>query len=639
MNNSGAAYTFAGSGTLTGATSLVKNGTGTLILANANAYNHTGGTTVNKGTLQVGDGVTPGVGLLPTTAVTNNATIVLNRPDDFAVASAINGLGTIIKQNTNTATFTLPTTSAAAFQVDAGTLLFSAAANLSGTEVVNAGTLQLNAGGNLSGAITINGGSQILLSAGGTVSGTATINSGKLKFSNGGTMSGSMSGAGQFEAAGGTVVINGVTANTSTGLTTISGGTLQLNKPGVIAIGGDIAITGGGVLAAEQIADTATITFTGTSADCTAGGTSLETVANVICNPSVNTGQFQLRNGFTVTGTATLNQGVLGVSSGSTSTANAVNMTGGIFRIAGNTAASVMNIGAGGITASGGDIQVKFSGSNFDATLNLGGNVTTTGNLTFTNAGYTGINLNVINLTATRTFNIGTGTTTTVAPDLAGAGGLTKTGNGTLSLLASVAGTYGGATTVSAGTLAIAGGAAIPDASAVSLANVAGAILQVNTSETIGSLSGGGALGGEVALGGNTLTVGDATPATIFSGTISGAAGTLVKQGTGTLTLNGVQTYGTLTANAGLTNINSALGTGASVVTANSAVHFGASQTLASLTIADGIEVTFGDGLPFTGGPEKFGAPALVPEPGALGLLLIAALGLLARRRRGTPAR
>ena len=637
VSNSGAAYTFAGSGTLTGATALVKSGTGTLILANANAYNHTGGTTVSDGTLQVGDGVTPGVGFLPTTAVTNNATITLNRPDDFAVATTVNGLGTILKQNTNTATFTLPTTSAAGFQVNGGTLLFSAAANLSGMLVANGSTLQIGAGGTLSGPVVIAGSGLVWLSGGGTVSGGVTFGSGKLKFSNGGTLSSSLSGAGEFEAAGGTVVVNGGVANTSTGLTTISGGTLQLNRPGFTSIAGDIAITGGGVLAiltTEQIADTATITFTGTSADCTAGGTSLETVANVICNPSVGTGQFQLRNGFTVTGTATLNQGVLGVSSGSTSTVNALNMTGGIFRIAGNTASSVMNIGAGGITASGGDIQVKFGGNNFDATLNLGGNVTTTGNVTFSNSNYAGINLNVINLTGTRTFNTGTGTTTTVAPDIAGPGGLTKTGNGTLSLLASVAGTYGGATTVSAGILAIAGGAAIPDTGAVSLANVSGATLLLNTSETIGSLSGGGALGGEIALGGNTLTVGDATPATVFSGTISGAAGTLVKQGTGTLTLNGVQTYGTLTATAGLTNVNSALGTGTSVVNANAAVHFGASQTLASLVIADGVEVTFGDGLPFTGEGEKFGAPAVVPEPGALGLLAISALGLLARRRR-----
>lgn len=55
-----------------------------------------------------------------------------------------------------------------------------------------------------------------------------------------------------------------------------------------------------------------------------------------------------------------------------------------------------------------------------------------------------------------------------------------------------------------------------------------------------------------------------------------------MKQGSGTLTLNGVQTCGPLTANAGLTNVNS----------------------------------------------------ALVPEPGGLGLLAVGALGLASRRRR-----
>ena len=79
----------------------------------------------------------------------------------------------------------------------------------------------------------------------------------------------------------------------------------------------------------------------------------------------------------------------------------------------------------------------------------------------------------------------------------------------------------------------------------------------------------------------------------------------------------------------------SAIGAGANVVNANGGqTHFYASQTLAALNIADGAEVTFGDGLPFAPAPVKFGAPALVPEPGAIGLLLTAALGCAARRRR-----
>ena len=108
----------------------------------------------------------------------------------------------------------------------------------------------------------------------------------------------------------------------------------------------------------------------------------------------------------------------------------------------------------------------------------------------------------------------------------------------------------------------------------------------------------------------------------------------LIKTGAGTLTLAGTQTYETLTANAGTVNVNSMLGTGFSVVNANATVNFGASQTLAELNIAAGVEVTFGDGLPLTGGPGKSGVSAVVPEPGSMGLLLTGALGFLGRRRR-----
>lgn len=78
--------------------------------------------------------------------------------------------------------------------------------------------------------------------------------------------------------------------------------------------------------------------------------------------------------------------------------------------------------------------------------------------------------------------------------------------------------------TVSNGTLALTGGAAIADAGAVSLANVAGATLLLNASETIGSLAGGGVLGGTVSLGANTLNTGDAGTTT-FAGALSGAGG------------------------------------------------------------------------------------------------------------------
>lgn len=125
-----------------------------------------------------------------------------------------------------------------------------------------------------------------------------------------------------------------------------------------------------------------------------------------------------------------------------------------------------------------------------------------------------------------------------IAGPISGGGGLAKAGSGTLTL----AGTnsYGGATTLSAGTLSVAGGEAIPDSSAVTLANASGVTLSLAASETVGSLSGGGASGGTVALGANNLTVGGTTT---YSGPVTGT-GKLIKAGAGTLTLNNAGAIG-----------------------------------------------------------------------------------------------
>ncbi|RQU84777.1 autotransporter-associated beta strand repeat-containing protein, partial [Burkholderia cenocepacia] len=85
--------------------------------------------------------------------------------------------------------------------------------------------------------------------------------------------------------------------------------------------------------------------------------------------------------------------------------------------------------------------------------------------------------------------------------------------------------------------------------------------------QTIGALS--GVAGTTVALGGNSLTMGDATNAT-FGGTIGGTGG-LTKQGSGTETLTGANTYtGGTTINGGTL----ALGAGGSLA-ATGAVNLG----------------------------------------------------------------
>ena len=135
---------------------------------------------------------------------------------------------------------------------------------------------------------------------------------------------------------------------------------------------------------------------------------------------------------------------------------------------------------------------------------------------------------------------------------------LIKTGGGTLTL--SGANTYIGATTVNGGMLK-ANVASVPGVSgafglnsAVTLANTAGVILDLNgNSAAIGSLTGGGATGGVVSNAAVALTIGgDNTSPAAFTGVITGNGGSLVKVGTGTLTLNNTDTYtGKTTVSAG----------------------------------------------------------------------------------------
>ena len=166
---------------------------------------------------------------------------------------------------------------------------------------------------------------------------------------------------------------------------------------------------------------------------------------------------------------------------------------------------------------------------------------------------------------------------------ISGTGSLAQSGLGTLTLTG--ASTYTGATKVTSGILkagvaSVAGtSGAFGNNSAVTLSNATGAGLDITEFNTqIGSLAGGGSLGGNVTLGGSTLTVGGNNLASTFSGIISGDAGNLIKTGSGTLTLTGANTYtGTTTISAGTMQVGDGgtLGTlGSGAITDNAALVF-----------------------------------------------------------------
>jgi autotransporter-associated beta strand protein len=146
---------------------------------------------------------------------------------------------------------------------------------------------------------------------------------------------------------------------------------------------------------------------------------------------------------------------------------------------------------------------------------------------------------------------------TGVIQDGSGIVGLTldSSGSAPTQALAGV-NTYSGPTTINAGTLRTGIANALPAGSAVTLANKAGVTLNLNAfNNTIASLSGGGASGGNVALGTGTLTITGSSSAT-FAGVISGTGGFRMNGPGGLQVLSGANTYqGRTTIDAGTLRI------------------------------------------------------------------------------------
>jgi fibronectin-binding autotransporter adhesin len=132
-------YTFAGSSIATG--SLTKNNTGTLILENDNTY--AGPTVIGAGNLQVGNGTT--TGRIGTGPVTNNGALIFNRADDLTVANAISGSGLVTQFGSATVGLTASNSYAGGTTINSGIL---AARNGAALGTAAAGTL-VNPGGQL----------------------------------------------------------------------------------------------------------------------------------------------------------------------------------------------------------------------------------------------------------------------------------------------------------------------------------------------------------------------------------------------------------------------------------------------------------------------------------------------------------
>ena len=524
------------SGVISGSGGFVKTGGGMLTLSGINLF--TGPATVAAGTLRVAGGAALANNVALSLTHTLGARLDLNGSNETIGSLAGGGAsggnvtlgsGTLTTGGDNSTTTFAGSISGSGGLTKAGTGTFTISGNNSfiGATTVTGGTLRI-AGGS---AISAN--SAVVLSTGTTFdlngtnedigslagNGALTLGAGTLTLGGDNTSTsfqGSISGSGGLIKTGsGTLSLSG---NSYTGPTSVSGGILRL--------------LGGGVLS-----DTASVTL------ANAAGVTLD------LNGYAET-MGSLTGGGASGGNVALGGGILilGGDNSSTTFAGAITGAGsltkngtGIFNLAGlNTYSGPTTISAGTLLLTGlgtlPDATAVVLANSTGVTLDLNGASETIGSL----AGG-GLNGGAVLLGAGSLTTGGNNSTTIFPGSISGSGGLTKTGTGTLTLSGS--NTYSGPTSVAGGTLRLTSGSALADTMVVTLANAAGAALEVSgNDETIGSLAGGGASGGGLILSAATLTTGGNNATTTFAGVISGGGG-FTKTGSGTLYLSGVNTY------------------------------------------------------------------------------------------------
>ncbi len=543
-----------GSGTLT------KTGAGTVTLSGVNTYSGlttvTAGTlalghatdtldgdiTINGGTLSIGaNSDTVGTVTLSSGSITGSGGTLTGSSysltDSGTISAILGGSGTLTKTGAGTVTLSGVNTYSGLTTVTDGTLALGHATDtLDGDITVNGGTLSIGANSDTVGAVTLSSGS--ITGSGGTLTGSS------YSLTDSGTISAILGGSGTLTKTGaGTVTLSG--ANTYSGLTTVTAGTLALGHA-TDTLDGDITVNGG------------TLSI----------GANSDTVGAVTLSSGSITG-----SGGTLTGSSysLTDSGTISAILGGSGT---LTKTG-----AGTVTLSGANTYTGATTINGGTLS-------FSADNNLGtapggvtpASITLGGGTLLTTADFT-LNANRgITLTTATSSNVSAapGTTLTYGGVIAGSGNIQfgTTGSGTGNIVLNAATSHTGSTTIGAGTLKYGVDNALSSATAVTI-NAGATLDLVSSNATFGSLA--GASGSTVDLSGSsvsrTLTLGDSSN-TSFAGAIndSGSSSTLnlVKQGTGTLSLSGASNFsGTVNVTAGTLKLenNSALGTGSADTT------------------------------------------------------------------------
>jgi autotransporter-associated beta strand protein len=614
FNNTSKNYTVSNS--IAGAGSVAKSGTGSLTLTGASTYS--GKTTVNAGTVSFTTLANAGSASALGAPTVDNATIDLGSGTTAATLQ-YSGTGA----STSDRTINLAgTTGGATIFIGAGTGLLTLNGNVTATgsgaktltvglnnnnlSVVMNGTIPDSSGGATSLSVGPGGsGTAMSLTLGSTASsytGPTTVTRGILNVYSIKNVNGGNSSLGNPSMGNGTLNVGASetvelhykgTGDTTDRVINLAGtGTLKLfnEGSGLLKFTSDWTATGTGNK--TILLQTGNFELGGAIPDSASGGTNSLTVQFVTaCTLSATNSSY---SGATLVagGGAVTIKSINKIGSNS-SLGTGANVAGGTITIGNGANGGILvyngtgsGIGNEGIT----DRMIKLDGSGSGVIDQSG-----TGLLKFTGALTATAGTRPLTLQGSTS---GSGEISGVISNgAATAINITKLGTGTWTL--SGTNTYTGTTTVTAGTLkagiaSAAGYGALGTNSAVTLANAVGAVLDLNGFNTaIGSLTGGGASGGNVVLGTNTLTIGsNNTSPAAFAGIISGTGGNLIKVGTGTNTLSGVNTYtGTTTVNVGtlglMTNTN-CLSAASSVVIATGAkmyLNFTGTNTITSLKL------------------------------------------------------
>ena len=563
--------------------------------------------------------------------------------------------------------------------VDAVTV-FSNGARIddSGTTVVIGQPLLAPTGNGITGIAVTAGGSGyvgaplVVVTGGGGVGATAVANMVDDGTGNGTYSIGSftITSPGIYSAPPTTVTLRGGGAGTAATVGAISsapnitsGGLTKLGS-GTVTLSGGNTYTGPTLVAAGRLVMnsaslTSAITVTnGATLGVVAIGSSHMSPTNLTLG--TNTGGATLEFSVNSTTQAPLTPGTLILSN-----ANTINIVAGNF-VAGNSYPLITY----GSLSGAGSYALGTLPSGVTGTITTTGNTISLNVATVTNTFWTGLTSGVWDTTTANWTNAGTAGTLYVAGSvvqfddtglnttnvtggtlspgaitvnntsknyalknvIAGTTGITKTGTGSLTNTA--ANTYTGPTIINQGALVVGVNSvsgvsgALGVNSPVTLANDASAILvltnaTVNYATQIGSLTGGGATGGNISLGSATLTLGgDNSSPAAYTGVISGTGG-LTKIGIGAEILSGANTYagattvtlGTLTMNGSLTTgaggitLNPPSGTTATLNFSNSGAFTRTGQLIAGnvsggtgvVTVNDTSSVSFGSGISYVG--------------------------------------